>query len=43
MAKRKYVYLLERIKDGRDWEKGARIWANSPCTGWRIIMKIKCD
>lgn len=43
MAKRKYRYLLERIKDSTDWEKGARIWADSPCTGWRIIMKIKCD
>ena len=36
---RKYMYLLERIRDGRDWKKGDRIWANSPCTGWRIVMK----
>ena len=39
---RKYMYLLERIKDGADWESGMRIWANSPCTGWRVIKKIEC-
>ena len=38
---RKYMYLLERIRDGVDWEKGDRIWANSPCTGWRVVMKMK--
>lgn len=40
MAK-KYMYLLERIRDGVNWEKGMRIWANSPCTGWRVVMKIE--
>ena len=36
---RKYMYLLERIRDGRDWEKGERIWAYAPCAGWRIVRK----
>lgn len=40
---RKYMYLLERIKDGRDWKKGMRIWAEQPCTGWRVIEKIKVE
>ena len=40
MAK-KYMYLLERIRDGTDWRKGERIWADSPCTGWRIIKRIR--
>ena len=39
---RKCMYLLERIKDGTDWEKGERIWASSPCAGWRVLEKIKC-
>lgn len=34
-----YRYLLERIKDGVDWKKGERIWAESPCAGWRVIEK----
>lgn len=38
---RKYKYLLEKIKDGTDWKKDMRIWADSPCTGWRIIKKVK--
>lgn len=38
---RKYMYLLERIRDGRDWKKGERIWADSPCAGWRVVEKIK--
>ena len=38
---RKYMYLLERIKDGLDWKKGMRILAEHPCTGWRVIEKIK--
>lgn len=37
----KSMYLLERIKNGSDWEKGMRIWADSPCKGWRIVKKIK--
>ena len=36
-----YKYLLERIRDGRDWKKGMRIWADAPCTGWRVIRKEK--
>lgn len=35
------IYLLERIRNGRDWKKGDRIWANQPCKGWRIIKKVK--
>lgn len=38
---RKYKYLLERIRDGRDWKKGDRIWAEAPCTGWRIVRKMR--
>ena len=34
------MYLLERIKDSYDWEKGMRIWAGRPCKGWRIIVTI---
>lgn len=34
-----YRYLLERIKDGVDWKKGEKIWAESPCSGWRVIEK----
>ena len=40
---RKYMYLLERIKDGQDWKKGMRICAEQPCTGWRVIEKIKVE
>ena len=36
----RYIYLLERINDGRDWKKGDRIYADMPCKGWRIIEKI---
>ena len=35
------TYLLERIKDSRDWPKGIRIWASHPCKGWRVIQKMK--
>ena len=35
------LYLLERIKDGNDWKAGDRIWAYSPCKGWRVIGKVK--
>lgn len=35
------VYLLERIRDSRDWPKGIRIWADMPCPGWRVIEKMK--
>ena len=27
------IYLLERIRNGRDWKKGMRIWANQPLQG----------
>lgn len=35
------MYLLERIKDSYDWPKGARIWAEHPCKGWRIVKTMK--
>lgn len=38
---KRYVYLLERIKDSENWPKGIRIWAHSPCVGWRIIKKME--
>ena len=37
------IYLLERIRNGRDWEKGMRIWADQPCKGWRIIAKRRTN
>ena len=39
MARKKYMYLLERIRDSYDRPKGIRIWAHMPCTGWRIVEK----
>lgn len=38
---RKYMYVIERIKDSRDWPKGIRITADRPCKGWRVVEKIK--
>ena len=38
--RKRYRYLLDKIRDGSDWKKGMRIWADMPCTGWRIIEKI---
>lgn len=39
--RKRYMYLLERIRDGHDWPKGCRIWADTPCTGWRVIQKME--
>lgn len=39
--RKRYMYLLERIRDGADWQKGSRIWAESPCTGWRVVQKME--
>lgn len=36
MSKR-YLYLLEAIRDGTDYQKGMRIWAYQRCSGWRVI------
>ena len=36
-----YMYLLERIRDGNDWPKGTRIWAEHRCTGWRVVDRIE--
>lgn len=40
---KRYMYLLERIKDSYDWPKGITIWANHKCPGWRVLKKIKID
>ncbi len=40
MSKR-YIYLLERIRDGTDYPKGIQIWAEHPCTGWKVIDRIE--
>ena len=37
MARKRYVYLLQRIRGSRDWPEGCTIWADSPCKGWRVI------
>lgn len=37
------LYLIEKIKDSRDWPAGCRIWAYAPCKGWRVIRKMKAD
>lgn len=37
MARKRYKYLLERIKDSYDWTKGCCIWADAPCAGWRVV------
>lgn len=41
MARKRYMYLLECIKDGTDWEKGMMILAYSPCVGWRVVERIE--
>ncbi len=41
MARKKYMYLLERIKDSHDWPAGCRIWAERPCTGWRVVGRME--
>lgn len=41
MARKKYMYLLERIKDSRDWPEGCRIWAWQPCAGWRVVGRME--
>ena len=40
MSKR-YMYLLERIRDSHDWPKGSRVWAEHRCTGWRVVEKME--
>ena len=41
MARKRYVYLLERISESLQWPRGIRIWADAPCVGWRVIEKIE--
>lgn len=38
---KQYLYLLERIRDSLDWPKGSKIWTDAPCTGWRVIEKVR--
>jgi hypothetical protein len=37
-------YVLERIKDGRQWRKGDRIVYTGPLrqkpTGWRVVQRL---
>lgn len=37
------VYLLQRIRESKDWPKGIRIYADKPCTGWRTIHVEKVN
>lgn len=40
------MYLLERIHDSKTtygWKSGERIWADSPCKGWRIVKVVYVD
>ncbi len=34
-----YKYLLERIRDGRDWEERFVYMADAPCTRMESYMK----
>lgn len=43
MNKHRYLYLLMKIKDGRDYKKGMTIWAHAPCTGWRTLKRIRAE
>lgn len=40
------MYLLERIQDSKTtygWKSGERIWADSPCKGWRVVKVVYAD
>lgn len=39
--RKRYMYLLERIKDCHDWPQVSRIWAEHRCTGWRVVAKME--
>ena len=39
--RKRYMYLLERIRDSHDWPRGCQIWAEDPCAGWRVIQKME--
>ena len=41
MARARYVYKLQRIRDCDQWPKGIIIWADMPCTGWRVVEKMR--
>ena len=32
-----WIYVLERIKDSKQWPKGTIIHAQSRCKGWRVV------
>ena len=35
----RYLYLIQKLKDGHDYKKGMTIWAK----GWRIIKKVRAE
>ena len=37
--RKKYVYLIQRIRGSEQWPEGITIWALQPCKGWRVIAK----
>ena len=39
--RKRYMYLLEKIRDGTDYPKGIQIWAEHRCTGWRVVDRIE--
>lgn len=39
--RKRYMYLLEKIRDGTDYPKGIQIWAEHKCTGWRVVDRIE--
>ena len=41
--RKRYMYLLEAIRDGTDWQKGMRIWAEHRCTGWRVVDRMEVN
>lgn len=43
MNKHRYLYLLMKIKDSHDYKKGMTIWAHAPCTGWKMLKRIRVE
>lgn len=39
----RYLYLLMKIKDGHDYQRGDTIWAKAPCKGWRTLKRIRVE
>ena len=34
-----WIYVLERIKDSRQWPAGAIVHAHMRCKGWRVLYR----